>query len=151
MSLSRVSCHINAPRTAVYRVLLDPLAIAQWRVPDDMTCRVHDFNVREGGTFRVSLTYSSNAAGKTSGNTDTYHGHFVKLVPDELVVESVEFETADPSMQGQMTITTTLKDAGGGTDVLIAYDGLPSGISVTDNEAGTRMALEKLAVLAAKN
>ena len=29
-------------------------------------------------------------------HTDTYHGHFARLVPDEQVVEVLEFETADP-------------------------------------------------------
>ena len=46
-----------------------------------------------------------------------------------------------------MTITTTLTDAPGGTDILVAYEGLPPGVSPADNEAGTRMALAKLAKL----
>jgi uncharacterized protein YndB with AHSA1/START domain len=52
-------------------------------------------------------------------HTDTYHGHFVELVPNEQVVEVLEFETADPKLRGEMTITTTLADANGGTDVLL--------------------------------
>ena len=51
---------------------------------------------------------------------DTYHGRFVKLVPNERVVEVVEFETADPALRGEMTITITLADATGGTEVLAA-------------------------------
>jgi len=46
-----------------------------------------------------------------------------------------------------MAITTTLVDADGGTDVLMTYDGLPRGVSIADNETGTRMALAKLAAL----
>jgi hypothetical protein len=37
---------------------------------------------------------------------------FVKLVPDTLVVEVVEFETSDPALRGEMTITITLSEAG---------------------------------------
>jgi hypothetical protein len=48
----------------------------------------------------------------------------VKLVPNEQVVEVVEFETADPSLLGEMTITIVLADADGGTDVLAIHDGL---------------------------
>jgi uncharacterized protein YndB with AHSA1/START domain len=60
---------------------------------------------------------SVGLAGATSGeHIDTYHGRFVKLVPDEEVVEVVEFETADPAMQGEMTITISLADAEGGTE-----------------------------------
>jgi hypothetical protein len=46
-----------------------------------------------------------------------------------------------------MTITTTLVDAAGGTDVVVVYDGLPRGVSAADNETGTRVALAKLAAL----
>ena len=74
-------------------------------------------------------------------------GHFVRLVPDEQVVEVFEFETADPALGGTMTITTTLTDAGGGTDVLIVHEGIPDIVPAADNETGTRMALANLAKL----
>ena len=86
-------------------------------------------------------------AGKTTAHTDTYHGRFIELVPDEEVVEVVEFETADPALQGEMTITISLADADGGTDVLAVHDRLPPGLSPADNEAGWRSSLAKLAAL----
>jgi hypothetical protein len=46
-----------------------------------------------------------------------------------------------------MTIAMTLADTDGGTDVLIMHEGIPRGVSTTDNETGTRMALAKLAAL----
>ena len=126
MYSTEVSRHINAPRPAVYRALLDADAVARWRVPDGMSSRVHEFDPSEGGAFRVSLTYDAPAgAGKTSQHTDSYHGHFARLVPNEQVVEVVEFETADPDLGGAMTITTTLTDAAGGTDIHIRHDGIP--------------------------
>ena len=67
MSSTRTNCHINAPRGSVYRALLDPRAVAKWKVPDGMTCRVHAFDAREGGSFRISLTYdAADERGKTS-------------------------------------------------------------------------------------
>ena len=59
----------------------------------------------------------------------------------------MEFETNDPALQGEMTITITLVDADGGTDLHAVHDGLPSGVSTADNDIGWRMALEKLAAL----
>src|SRR5262245_39550274 len=148
MSTSRISRRINAPRATVYSALLDARAVAAWRVPDGMTSEVHEFDPREGGRFRVSLRYDAPArTGKTNPSTDTYHGHFAKLVPDEQVVEVVEFETEDPAMQGAMRITTTLRDASGGTEIVLAFEGLPRGLAEADNETGTRMALAKLAGL----
>lgn len=148
MISTRISRHLRAPRAVVYRALLDPDAVAKWRVPAGMTSRVYGYDAREGGSFRVSLSYdAADAVGKTAANTDTYHGHFAKLVADEQIVEVLEFETEDPAMKGEMTITVTLTDADGGTDLHAVHDGLPRGVSAADNEAGWRMALEKLAAL----
>jgi uncharacterized protein YndB with AHSA1/START domain len=148
MSSTRISCHVNAPRAMVYRALLDARAVAMWMVPTGMTSHVHAFDAREGGSFRISLTYDSPAAtGKTTAHTDTYHGRFVKLVPNEQVVEVVEFETTDPALRGEMTITIALTDADGGTKVLAVHDGLPPGVPAADNEVGWRSSLSKLAAL----
>ncbi len=139
---------MNAPRASVYRALLDARAVATWMVPAGMTAHVHAFDPREGGSFRISLTYdASTDSGKTTAQTDTYHGGFVKLVPNERVVEVVEFETAQAALRGEMTITLTLADAPGGTDVLAVHDDLPPGVSAADNDAGWRMSFDKLAAL----
>jgi uncharacterized protein YndB with AHSA1/START domain len=71
----------------------------------------------------------------------------VKLVPNEQVVEAVEFETADPTLQGEMTITYVLADAGGGTDLRAVHDRLPRGLAPTDHEAGWQSSLAKRAAL----
>lgn len=148
MSRMQISHYIAAPRSKVYRALLDPQAIAVWKVPNDMTCHVHAFDAREGGSFRVSLTYRDiTRSGKSAEHTDTYHGYFARLVPDKCVVEVDEFETDDPAMRGRMTVTTTLVDKDEGTEISMLYEGLPTGVSLADNEVGTRMALEKLAAL----
>jgi uncharacterized protein YndB with AHSA1/START domain len=149
VSTTRIGRHVNAPRAAVYRALLDARAIATWKVPTSMTSHVHEFDAREGGSFRISLTYDEpTGTGKTTAHTDTYHGCFVKLVPDEQVVEVTEFETTDPALRGEMTITISLADAeGGGAEIVAVHDGLPPGVPIADNETGWREALAKLAAL----
>jgi uncharacterized protein YndB with AHSA1/START domain len=148
MTSTRITLHLNAPRETVYRALIDPHAVARWKVPDDMTAQVHEFEAREGGSIRVSLTYNQpGGTGKTTPHTDTYRGRFVKLVPNRQVVETDEFETTDPDLQGEMTTTITLDDADGGTELVATHEGLPPGISAADNELGWRMALAKLARL----
>ncbi|MFB7509600.1 SRPBCC domain-containing protein [Streptomyces broussonetiae] len=148
MYATRVSRRVQAPAALVYRALTDPDAIAAWRVPAGMSARVHAFDAREGGAFRVSLTYDdASAPGKSGGRTDTYHGHFARLVPDALVVEVFAFESADDALRATMTMTTTLTPAGGGTDVEILHEGIPDTVPREDNELGTRMALDNLARL----
>lgn len=150
MRSTHIHRYMRAPRSAVYRLLLDPAAIEKWRVPDGMTAQVHSFEAREGGSFRISLTYvDSRNTGKTTEHTDTYHGRFLRLVPDEQVIEAEEFETSDPAMSGEMISTITLADADdGGTDLVALHEGLPAGVALADNETGWRMALAKLAALA---
>ena len=107
---------------------------------------MYAFDAREGGSFRISLTYDApTGAGKTTAETDAFRGRFVKLVPNDQVVEVDEFETEDPALRGEMTITFELADVGGSTDVLAVHDRLPRGLSTADNEAGWRSSLAKLA------
>ncbi len=147
--ITRVTRHVAAPPSAVYRALLDAEAVQQWMVPDGMASEVHTFEPREGGSFRISLTYDEpTGTGKTSERTDTQRGRFVRLVPDAEVVQVVEFETEDPALRGEMTIAYTLADAGdGGTTLTAVHGGLPPGLATDENEAGWRMSLDQLAAL----
>ncbi|MFH9980001.1 SRPBCC domain-containing protein [Streptomyces sp. NPDC017179] len=148
MYATRVSRRVRATPAAVYRALTDPGAMARWRVPDGMTAHVHEFDAREGGTFRVSLSYDEpGARGKSGAGTDTYRGHFARLVPGRLVVEVLAFETDEDSLHGTMTMTTSLAEADGGTEVVIVHEGIPDEVPRADNERGTRMALDNLARL----
>jgi uncharacterized protein YndB with AHSA1/START domain len=140
-----MTMHIAAPRARVYRALVDAESIRQWRVPTGMTSHIHAFDAREGGTFRISLTYDAPTnTGKTTTQTDTYHGHFVKLVPDEQVVEALEFETANPALQGEMRVTIMLRDAGDGTELEAVHECVPDAVPPADNELGWRISLGKL-------
>ena len=148
MTSTRIRRHVNAPRAEVYRALVDARSVATWMVPPGMTSHVHAFDAREGGSFRISLTYDEpTGTGKTSAHTDAFHGRFVELVPSERVVEKVEFETADPTLRGEMTITLVLADTEGGTDLLAVHENLPPGLSPVDNEKGWQLSLAKLAAL----
>ena len=149
VTTTEVSRQLRAPRERVYRALVDPGDVARWRFPAGMTCEVHEFEAREGGAVRVSLTYDEpGRTGKSHGRTDTYRGRFVTLVPNELVVEIDEFETDDPALAGEMTVTIRLVDAGSGrTELHATHAGLPEGVSAADNATGWEEALDRLAAL----
>ncbi len=147
---TQVSKIITAPRKAVYQACLDPNAVAAWRVPDTMKGHMHVFDAREGGTFRMSLTYQDpkrSPGGKTSEDTDTFQGRFIELVPDEKIVEVIEFESQDPRFAGEMTITTRLTDTDEGTEITVLCQDIPAGIRPEDNEMGSQQSLQKLAAL----
>lgn len=145
MSTTRVSVQLRAPRAAVYRALTDPAMIGRWRFPDGMTSIVEP---QADGGFRVTLTYeAADGQGKTTARSDTYRGRFTRLVPDELVVEVDEFETTDPQLAGEMTLTVTLCDRDGATELRAVHEGVPDGVAPADNELGWRMALDRLAAV----
>ena len=97
-------------------------------VPNGMTSHVHATPAKVACSG-LSLTYNApTGTGKTTAHTDTFHGRFVKLVTNEQVVQVVEFETADPALRGEMTITYALADADDGTDVIAVHGGLPRGL-----------------------
>ena len=148
MSSTRIRRHLRAPRPAVYAALLDRDAYARWMVPPGMHCEIHELDAREGGSFRVSLTYEApTSTGKTTAQTDTYHGRFTELIPNQRVKRSVEFETTNPALQGEMQITIILADADGGTELVAIHENLPPGVAPADNELGWQESLAKLAAL----
>jgi uncharacterized protein YndB with AHSA1/START domain len=136
-----------SPET-IYRSLLDPDAVATWRPPAGMRCDILAFDPHPGGEFRMSLTYTGTdhgLRGKTSDHADVVHGRFTELVPNQRIVEVVEFESNDPAFAGAMTIITTLTEVSGATNVTIACENVPKGISPSDHQLGLRSSLENLA------
>jgi uncharacterized protein YndB with AHSA1/START domain len=147
---TKVSRTIHAPRNVIYQAFLNPDALASWRAPENMKACVHSFEAREGGAYRMSLTYTNpenSPGGKTSEDTDTFQGKFIELVPDEKIVELIKFESRDPRFAGEMTMTTSFTDAGKGTEVTVLCENLPTGIRPEDNELGCRSSLQNLARL----
>lgn len=150
MATTSVSRVVAAPRDVVFRALLDPVALAAWRVPDGMRAVVHELEPVEGGRLRMSLTYEAADAeglGKSGGRTDTFAGRFTRIVPGAEVVEVLAFESDDPALTAPLTQTTRLEDVAGGTLVTIAHEDLPDAVPADQNELGTRMVLDRLARL----
>lgn len=89
---TRVTSMIRARRNEVYAAFLDAKAVARWLPPRSMTGVVHVFEAREGGRFRISLTYlgAQHLPGKTSEDTDRVEGRFAELAPYEKIVQVVE-------------------------------------------------------------
>jgi uncharacterized protein YndB with AHSA1/START domain len=145
---TRTSRIIKAPREALYRAFTDPAALAVWLSPGEMTGKVHEFDARVGGGYRMSLFYPPSEQlyrGKTSEREDRFTARFVELSPPTRIVQAICFDSADPAFSGEMTMVVTFEDGDGGTEVTILFENIPSGIRPEDNEAGSRSSLEKLA------
>lgn len=150
MTATRVSRVMHASRDAIYAACIDPEKLVRWRVPDGMRAFIHEFDAREGGRYRMSLVYAdprSGPGGKTTQDTDSFTGTFVKLVSNERIVERIVFDTGDDRYSGVMTMTISFRDADGGTEVTILTENLPPGIRPEDNRLGCEMSLKNLARL----
>jgi uncharacterized protein YndB with AHSA1/START domain len=144
-SASRI---IKASPQTIYEAFLDPKAWVVWLPPEGMSGRIDRFDPREGGTYRMVLTYKAPdvSAAKSSENSDVVEGRFVKLVPNEGVVQVVKFESDDPAYSGEMQMTWSLAAVPAGTEVTITAENVPSGIRPEDHEAGMNSTLANLAV-----
>jgi uncharacterized protein YndB with AHSA1/START domain len=139
---------IAATPEAVYRAFADPAALMAWLPPEGMSGRVWEYDFREGGRYRIELTYGDEAAsdiGKTAARSDVSAGCFLSLAPAERIVQSVEFESENAAFAGEMIMTWSFDAAGAGTRVNITAENVPPGISQADHDAGLRSSLENLA------
>lgn len=139
---------IRASAEDIYRAFIDAEALMAWLPPQGMSGRVLLFEPREGGRYRIELTLEGEGhgvSGKTTDRTDIASGRFLALEPGRRIVQSVEFDSADPAFAGTMVMTWSLDPATEGTDVTVSAAGVPPGISAEDHEAGLASSLENLA------
>jgi len=144
---TRTSRVIRARPEELYAAFLDPAALVDWLPPAEMTGRIHEFDARVGGGYRMSLFYPPGERtfrGKTSDREDMVDVRFVELAPPRRIVEAVNFVTTDPAFSGEMTLTATFEAVSGGTEVTLMFEDLPPGLRAQDNETGSRLSLEQL-------
>jgi uncharacterized protein YndB with AHSA1/START domain len=145
---TRTSRIIKARPEQLYEAFTNPAALVTWLPPGEMTGKIHEFDARVGGGYRMSLFYPPNERnfrGKTSEREDMVKVRFAELAPPRRIVEAVSFVTTDPALLGEMTITATFEEVSGGTEVTLECTNLPPGLRPEDNEAGSRLSLEQLA------
>jgi uncharacterized protein YndB with AHSA1/START domain len=138
---------VDAPVARVFDALVDRDALEAWLPPRGMTARFERFDPRPGGSYRVILTYAepSGDRGKSSADSDVVEVRYVDIVPNESVVQAVDFVSDDPMFAGTMTMTWVVRAIDGGTRVEITANDVPDGISAEDHAAGMSSSLENLA------
>jgi uncharacterized protein YndB with AHSA1/START domain len=138
---------IQATPEKIYHAFTSPEALADWMAPGDMTGEVHRWDLKVGGGYEMSLHYpesDTTSKGKTSGKEDRYSAKFMELVPGRKIVQTINFNSDDQDLSGEMIMEVTLEPERSGTKVTIVFRNIPPGIRPEDNEAGTESSLEKL-------
>ncbi len=109
---------LRAPPERVYRAFLEAGALCKWLPPNGFTCTVHELDARVGGRFRMSFTNFG------SGNSHSFHGEYLELVPSSLIRHTDQFE--DPNLPGVLTVTIRLRQVFCGTELEVVQEGIPA-------------------------
>jgi uncharacterized protein YndB with AHSA1/START domain len=119
MSTNTIRLHrvLRSTPERIYRAFLDADAMVKWLPPNGFTGKVHHLDARVGGTYKMSFTNF------TTGNSHSFGGEYLELVPNERIVHTDKFDNAN--LPGEMQVTITLKKVLVGTEVNIVQEGVP--------------------------
>jgi uncharacterized protein YndB with AHSA1/START domain len=104
----------------LYRAFLDPDAMAKWLPPNGFTGKVHHLDAKVGGTYKMSFTNF------TTGQSHSFGGAYLELVPNERIRHTDKFD--DPQLPGEMQTTVTFKKVAVGTELHVVQEGIPEAI-----------------------
>jgi len=119
MSDNTIRLHrvLRAPPEKIFRAFLDADAMAKWLPPNGFTGKVHHLDGRVGGTFKMSFTNF------TTGQSHSFGGEYLELVPGERLRYTDKFD--DPHLPGVMQTTVTLRKVSCGTELNVVQEGIP--------------------------
>lgn len=131
------------PPEKLYRAFLNAEALAKWLPPYGFTCKVDHLDAKVGGTHRASFTNF------TTGNSHSFGGEYLELVPNERLVYTDRFD--DPNLPGEMRVTVQLKAVSCGTEINIEQSGIPALIPAESCYLGWQQSLMQLALVVEPN
>src|ERR1700754_1158794 len=120
MSTNTVRFHrvLRASPEKVYKAFLDPEAMAKWLPPHGFTGKVHQIDARVGGSYKMSFTNF------TTGNSHSFGGKYLELVPNKLIRHTDRFD--DPNLPGEMVTTISITPVSVGVEINITQEGIPA-------------------------
>ena len=122
MPANTVKLHrvLRATPDRVYRAFIDPEAMAKWLPPNGFTGKVHSIEARVGGSYKMSFKNF------TTGESHSFGGKFLELVPNERLRYTDRFD--DPNLPGEMQTTVTIKQVSVGVELNVVQEGIPEAI-----------------------
>jgi uncharacterized protein YndB with AHSA1/START domain len=108
---------IRSTPERIYRAFLDADALTKWLPPNGFTAKVHQLESRVGGSYRMSFTNF------TTGDSHSFGGEYLELVPHERIRYTGRFD--DPNLSGVMQTTVSLRPVICGTELNVTQEGIP--------------------------
>lgn len=128
-----------APPAKIYKAFLDADALVKWLPPHGFTAKMHQQDLKVGGSFKMSFSNFS------TGSSHSFGGTYLELVPDKLIRYTDKFD--DPNLPGEMQVTVQIKPVLVGTEVHITQAGIPDVIPPEACYLGWQESLQLLALL----
>ena len=130
---------LRAPAERIYRAFLNADALAKWLPPNGFTGKVHHLDAKVGGTYKMSFTNF------TTGNSHSFGGEYLELLPNERIRHTDKFD--DPNLPGTMQVTVSFRKVSCGTELNIVQEGIPEVIPLEACYLGWQESLALLAEL----
>jgi len=130
---------LRAPAERIYRAFLNADALAKWLPPNGFTGKVHHLDAKVGGTYKMSFTNF------TTGNSHSFGGEYLELLPNERIRHTDKFD--DPNLPGTMQVTVSFRKVSCGTELNIVQEGIPEVIPTEACYLGWQESLTLLAKL----
>lgn len=141
MPTNTVTLHrvLKAKPEKVYRAFTDANAMAAWIPPYGFLCKVHEFEARVGGSYKMQFINFS------TGNGHSFGGTFLEIRPNEFIKHTDIFD--DSNLPGEMITSVWFNKVLCGTELKIVQEGIPATIPVEMCYLGWQESMEKLAKL----
>lgn len=137
VTLQRV---LRAPADRIYRAFTTPDALVKFLPPHGFTAKVHELNATVGGSYKMSFTNF------TTGQSHSFGGSYLELIPNERIVNTDAFD--DPNLSSaMMTTSIDLRTVACGTEIRIKQEGIPELIPLENCYLGWQETLQLLALL----
>lgn len=123
----------------VYKAFTDADAFTRWLPPCGFTAKVHQMEVKVGGSYQMSFTNF------TTGNSHSFGGKYLELVPGKRISYTATFD--DPNLPGEMRTTVDITPVSCGVEINIKQEGIPGVIPTEACYLGWQESLVFLAKL----
>jgi len=130
---------LRAPSERIYRAFLNADALAKWLPPNGFTGKVHHLDAKVGGTYKMSFTNF------TTGNSHSFGGEYLELLPNERIRHTDKFD--EPNLPGTMQVTVSFRKVSCGTELNVVQEGIPEAIPLEACYLGWQQSLALLAQL----
>lgn len=126
----------KAPVERVYRAFIDPDALCRWIPPYGFLGKMHEADVREGGSYHMSFTNFG------TGSSHSFRAKFLELSENRQIRYTDQFD--DPSMQDVMEVTISFEAVPAGTSLTVVQQNIPPQIPVSYCYLGWQESLAQL-------